>query len=53
MEISLAKHGGEYKSKKRRKELSRQKKQEEKRKRRFNKNINTQQDIEMKESEEA
>jgi hypothetical protein len=49
----LAKHTGEYKSKKRRKELLRQKKQEEKRKRRFNKKIGAQQDIEMTESEEA
>jgi hypothetical protein len=53
MEISLAKHGGEYKSKKRRKELSRQKKQEEKRKRRFDKKIDVQQDVEITESEEA
>lgn len=49
----MAKHTGEYKSKKRRKELLRQKKQEEKRKQRFNKKIGAQQDIEMTESEEA
>ena len=33
----LAKHGGAYKSEKRRKELSRQKKQEERRQRKFHK----------------
>ena len=40
----MAKHGGAYKSAKRRKELMRQKKQEEKRKKRFSKTADTQED---------
>jgi len=45
--LALAKRAGQYKSKKRKKELLRQKKQDEKRQRRFKRNANREHDTEL------